>query len=35
MPQMMKAGLWLNLSGILLITGITWFIIAPLLLGSR
>jgi len=35
MPQMMKAGLWLNLSGILLITGITWFIIAPLLLTAR
>jgi sodium-dependent dicarboxylate transporter 2/3/5 len=31
MPQMMKAGLWLNLCGIVLITGITWFIIAPLL----
>jgi sodium-dependent dicarboxylate transporter 2/3/5 len=35
MPQMIKAGFWLNLSGILLITGITYFIIAPLLLAGR
>jgi sodium-dependent dicarboxylate transporter 2/3/5 len=34
MPQMMKAGFWLNLAGILLITGITYFIVAPLLLTS-
>jgi sodium-dependent dicarboxylate transporter 2/3/5 len=35
MPQMMKAGLWLNLTGILLITGITYLVIAPLLLAAR
>ena len=35
MPQMMKAGFWLNLCGILLITGITYVIIAPLLLAGR
>lgn len=35
MPQMMKAGFVLNTSGILLITGITYFLIAPLLLEGR
>jgi sodium-dependent dicarboxylate transporter 2/3/5 len=34
MPQMMKAGLWLNLCGIVLIAAITWLIIAPLLLKT-
>jgi sodium-dependent dicarboxylate transporter 2/3/5 len=31
MPQMMKAGIWLNLAGILVITALTWFFIKPLL----
>jgi sodium-dependent dicarboxylate transporter 2/3/5 len=31
MPQMMKAGLWLNLTGILLITALTYLLIGPLL----
>lgn len=31
MPQMMRAGIWLNLSGILLITGLTYLLIGPLL----
>jgi sodium-dependent dicarboxylate transporter 2/3/5 len=35
MPQMIKAGFWLNLAGIVLISGITWFVIAPLLLAAR
>jgi sodium-dependent dicarboxylate transporter 2/3/5 len=34
MPQMIKAGFWLNLAGIVLISGITWFVIAPLLLAA-
>ena len=34
MPQMIKAGFWLNVSGILLITALTYFLIAPLLLGK-
>jgi solute carrier family 13 (sodium-dependent dicarboxylate transporter), member 2/3/5 len=31
MPQMMKAGFWLNLAGILVITTLAWFFITPLL----
>jgi sodium-dependent dicarboxylate transporter 2/3/5 len=31
MPQMMKAGFWLNLAGILVITALAWFFITPLL----
>ncbi|MGH8641417.1 MAG: SLC13 family permease, partial [Burkholderiales bacterium] len=31
MPQMMKAGLWLNLAGILVITALTTLFIAPLI----
>jgi di/tricarboxylate transporter len=31
MPQMMKAGFWLNLLGILVITALAWFFITPLL----
>jgi len=31
MPQMMKAGFWLNLLGILVITALSWFFITPLL----
>jgi len=31
MPQMMKAGVWLNLAGILVIVALSWFFIAPLL----
>ena len=31
MPQMMKAGVWLNLAGILVITALSWLLIAPLL----
>ena len=31
MPQMMKAGIWLNLAGILVIVALCWLIIAPLL----
>lgn len=31
MPQMIRAGFWLNVSGILLITAITYFLIGPLL----
>jgi sodium-dependent dicarboxylate transporter 2/3/5 len=31
MPQMMKAGVWLNLAGILVITALTWLFITPLL----
>src|SRR5688572_3215068 len=31
MPQMMKAGVWLNLSGIVVITALAWFFITPLL----
>jgi sodium-dependent dicarboxylate transporter 2/3/5 len=34
MPQMIKAGFWLNLSGIMLISAITYLIIAPLLLSA-
>ena len=33
MPQMIKAGFWLNVSGILLITALTYFLIGPLLLA--
>jgi sodium-dependent dicarboxylate transporter 2/3/5 len=35
MPQMIKAGFWLNVSGIFLITAITYAIIAPVLLAMR
>ncbi|HSE95369.1 MAG TPA: DASS family sodium-coupled anion symporter, partial [Methylomirabilota bacterium] len=31
LPQMMWAGVWLNLAGILLITALTWLFITPLL----
>jgi sodium-dependent dicarboxylate transporter 2/3/5 len=31
MPQMMKAGFWLNLAGILLIFGLTWIVFEPVL----
>ena len=31
MPQMMKAGFWLNLAGILVITTLAWLFITPLL----
>ncbi len=31
MPQMMKAGFWLNLAGILVITSLAWLFITPLL----
>ena len=31
MPQMMKAGLWLNVSGILLITALTYVLVGPLM----
>ena len=34
MPQMMKAGIWLNLSGILLITALTYLLIGPLLAAA-
>jgi sodium-dependent dicarboxylate transporter 2/3/5 len=33
MPQMIKAGFWLNVSGIVLITALTYLLIAPLLLA--
>ena len=35
MPQMIKAGFWLNVSGIFLITALTYLLIAPLLLAAR
>jgi solute carrier family 13 (sodium-dependent dicarboxylate transporter), member 2/3/5 len=35
MPQMIKAGFWLNVSGIVLITALTYGIVAPLLLRAR
>jgi sodium-dependent dicarboxylate transporter 2/3/5 len=31
MPQMMKAGVWLNLAGILVIVALSWLLITPLL----
>jgi sodium-dependent dicarboxylate transporter 2/3/5 len=31
LPQMMWAGVWLNLAGILVITALTWLFITPLL----
>ena len=31
MPQMMKAGVWLNIAGIILITAMAWFYFTPLL----
>jgi len=31
MPQMMRAGVWLNLAGILVIVALSWFFITPLL----
>ena len=34
MPQMIRAGFWLNVSGILLVTALTYFLSAPLLLGK-
>jgi hypothetical protein len=34
MPQMMKAGVWLNLLGILVITALAWFYFTPIL-GTR
>jgi sodium-dependent dicarboxylate transporter 2/3/5 len=33
MPQMIKAGFWLNVTGILLITALTYFLIGPVLLA--
>jgi sodium-dependent dicarboxylate transporter 2/3/5 len=30
-PQMARAGFWLNIAGILIITGLTWAIFLPLL----
>ena len=33
MPQMIKAGFWLNVTGILLITALTYFLIGPFLLA--
>jgi di/tricarboxylate transporter len=35
MPQMMKAGIWLNLAGILLVFLLTWFYFAPVLRALR
>lgn len=35
MPQMIKAGFWLNLAGIALITALTYLLIAPLLSVRR
>jgi len=35
MPQMIKAGFWLNVSGILLITALTYLLIGPLLAAAR
>jgi sodium-dependent dicarboxylate transporter 2/3/5 len=35
MPQMMRAGIWLNLTGILLITGLTYLLIGPVLAAGR
>jgi solute carrier family 13 (sodium-dependent dicarboxylate transporter), member 2/3/5 len=35
MPQMIKAGFWLNVTGILLITALTWGIVGPLLGVAR
>jgi len=31
MPQMMKAGIWLNLAGVLIITALAWLFITPLI----
>ncbi|HXV09639.1 MAG TPA: SLC13 family permease [Burkholderiales bacterium] len=31
MPQMMKAGFWLNLAGILVVVALSWLVITPLL----
>jgi len=31
LPQMMKAGFWLNLAGILVIVALSWLFITPLL----
>jgi sodium-dependent dicarboxylate transporter 2/3/5 len=35
MPQMMKAGLWLNLTGILVIFALTWLVYEPVLKAMR
>lgn len=35
MPQMMKAGIWLNLAGIVVIFALTWLVIAPVLRALR
>jgi hypothetical protein len=32
---MMKAGIWLNITGILLIFALTWFVFAPVLRALR
>ncbi len=32
-PEMSRAGMWLNLAGILFILGLSYFVIAPILLG--
>jgi sodium-dependent dicarboxylate transporter 2/3/5 len=34
MPQMIRAGFWLNLAGILVITALAWWLVAPALGGS-
>jgi sodium-dependent dicarboxylate transporter 2/3/5 len=35
MPQMMKAGIWLNLTGILLIFALTYSVFGPILRAMR
>ena len=35
MPQMMKAGIWLNLTGIVLIFVLTYFVFGPILRALR
>ena len=35
MPQMMKAGIWLNITGIFLLFALTWFVFAPILRAMR
>lgn len=35
MPQMIKAGFWLNVGGIFLITALTYLVIAPILAAGR
>jgi sodium-dependent dicarboxylate transporter 2/3/5 len=33
-PQMVRAGFWLNLAGIAIVTGFAWFVIRPLLVAQ-